>query len=245
MNQPSCEDLRLGKTIEGFLLHSPLGQGPFFRIYGANKGTEEWKVFAWDKIPPPPKDALDRFEKQSKTLASLQQTSIIPVVGPLLIPEDSVGWAVFEPSAKNGGNVISDGAKASTAAPGFAAIAKALSAASQVGVFHPGLSAESLWFSKVAPFGLVGGFFSWRRIYPEISRYLPPEEENPHSAPEGTNQGTEAALVYSLSSVSQEFGLTPPPEALSENPQKRPSLLTLADSFSSQRPGFFGRLFGK
>jgi hypothetical protein len=94
MNQPSCEDLRLGKTIEGFSLHSPLGQGPFYRIYGADRGPEEWKIFAWDKLPTPPTEALNDFEQQASRLASLKHPSIIPVVGPFTLPDGAIAWAV-------------------------------------------------------------------------------------------------------------------------------------------------------
>jgi hypothetical protein len=243
MNQPSCEDLRLGKTIEGFSLHSPLGQGPFYRIYGADRGPEEWKIFAWDKLPTPPTEALNGFEQQASRLASLKHPSIIPVVGPFTLPDGAIAWAVSQPNAKSGSAFAADGAKTSQAALGLAAISEALSAACGVGALHPGLSLDSLWFSKAAPFGLVGGFFSWRRFYPALSQWLPPEEPNPHTAPQEAN--TEASLVYTLANIGQTFGLRLPAEALSETPAQRPSLPALAAFFSQQRPGFWGRLFGR
>ena len=235
MKQPSCEDLRLGKTIEGFSIHSPLGQGPFFRIYGADKGPEEWRLFAWDKLPTPPAEALKGFEQQAARLSSLKHPSIIPVVGPFTLPDGAIAWAVSQPNAKNGSVFAAEGVKASQAAAGLATISGALSAACSVGAWHPGLSLESLWFSKAAPFGFVGGFFSWRRLYPELSQWLPPEEPNPHLAPEGDN--TEASLADSLSTIAQEIGLRLPAET--------PSLQALSEIFAQQRPGFWGRLFGR
>jgi hypothetical protein len=241
--QPSCEDLRLGKTIEGFQLHSPLGQGPFFRIYGANKGSEEWRLYAWDKLPEPPKEALSRFESLSQSLAALKDPSLVAVVGPFTFPDGAVGWAVQQPNAKDGASFLSDGAKKSIAGPGLAAIARGLAVTASAGVIHPGLCIENLWFSPKAPFGLVGGFFSWRRLYPELSQYLPPEEAPESQAPEGPK--TAASLVYSLSLVAQSLSLSPPEGSLAEDPASRPSLSALADSFASQTPGFFGRLFGR
>jgi hypothetical protein len=243
MDQPSCEDLRLGKTIEGFQLHSPLGQGPFFRIYGANKGPEEWRLYAWDKLPAPPKEALSRFESLSQALTALKDPSLIRVAGPFTFPDGAVGWAVHQPNAKDGASFVTDGARKSVAAPGLAAIARGLGAAAEAGVIHPGLTIESLWFSQKAPFGLVGGFFSWRRLYPELSQYLPPEEALDGQAPEGNV--TAASLVYSLSCIAKELSLSSPEGALQKDPASRPSLSALADSYAAQAPGFFGRLFGR
>ena len=243
MNQPSCEDLRLGKTIEGFQIHSPLGQGPFFRIYGADRGPDEWRVFAWDKLPAPPAEALRGFEQQAARLSALHHPSIVPVVGPFTLPDGAIAWAVSQPNAKPGASFVSEGPKASQAAPGLAAIASALSAASDAGALHPGLSVDHLWLSKNAPVGLVGGFFSWRRLYPGLSQWLPPEEPNPHTAPEGNTSA--ASLVYSLASLSRELGLTPPDAALSEAASERPSLTALSEVFAQQRPGFWGRLLGR
>jgi hypothetical protein len=243
MNQPSCEDLRLGKTIEGFHIHSPLGQGPFFRIYGANKGSEEWKLYAWDKLPEPPKESLTQFERLSQSLLGLKESSIIPVVGPFTFPDGAVGWAVFQPFAKDGRSVLSDGAKKSMTAPGLSGIAKGLSAAASAGVIHPGLSLDNLWFSSKAPHGLVGGFFSWRRLYPGISKLLPPEEAPESQAPEGPQ--TEASLVYSLAHIASELSFEPPAAALSEDPVQRPTARALADFFAAQTPGFLGRLLGR
>jgi hypothetical protein len=243
MTQPSCEDLRLGKTIEGFQLHSPLSQGPFFRIYGANRGPEEWRLYAWDKLPAPSTEALKRFEDLAQSLAALKDPSLVAVVGPFTFPDGAVGWAVQQPNAKDGASFLSDGAKKSIAAPALAAIARGLAAAAGAGAIHPGLTLDNLWFSQKAPFGLVGGFFSWRRLYPELSQYLPPEEALESQAPEGSKAA--ASLVYSLSLIAQSLSLSSPEGSLAEDPASRPSLAALADSFASQTPGFFGRLFGR
>lgn len=242
MRQPSCEDLRIGKTIEGFQIHSPLGQGPFFRVYGADKGDEEWRVYAWEGAPPSD-EALSRFGAQVEKLSSLQDPSLIPVRGPFSFPDGAVGWAVQHPAARDVRGLVEAGsAKASLVTSAFSAIAKTLAAAASAGVLHPGLSPDTLFVRQTAPFGLVSGFFSWRKIYPPLVAQIGPEAESPFEAPE--EEKTEASLVYSLGKISEALGVSIQ-EATSEDPKKRPTLSALAQAYSSQRPGFWGRLFGK
>lgn len=241
---PSCEDLRVGQTVGGLRVHSPMRKGPFFRVYGADGPDGDWLVYAWEGPPPPSEAAISAFRERAERLAAAAHPGLVPVRGPFSFAEGELGWATSLPVGGGFDELLSqDKVKASVAAPALAQAARALAAALRAGLSHPELRPEHLQVHPVQT--RVTGFFSWRLLHPPLHAILPPEEENFARAPEGG--GDAPALSFALGTLAARAGLAHAAITAAQQsaPGRRPGLEELAGALEGLRPGLFGRLFGR